>query len=153
MASSPRLSPPLIHTLYTEALTHEFGLRIPIEAAHIDRALDDPRGIRVELRGVDSATHLRMRIHQARQIDRRENATTYSEPDHPLHGRSPYDCLTLRIDPGPPCWLYLDKIKVEIGRVETIPEDYQIEPPKAPLALAPPLPQVNSHPHSQIRRR
>ena len=38
MAPSPRLSPPLIHTLYTEALTHEFGLRIPIEAAHIDRA-------------------------------------------------------------------------------------------------------------------
>lgn len=117
----------------------------------LDRALDDARGIRVELRDEKAAIFFRLRIHQARQIDRAENRSLYSEPDHPLHGRSPYDCLTLRIDPGPPCWLYLDKIHVEVGRVESIPKDYQIAAPK-PALMIEHKPVVNGS-VPQIRRR
>lgn len=121
--------------------------------ALLDRALDDTRGIRVELRDPAVATYLRLRVHQARQIDRAENLTTYPEPDHPLHGRSPYDCLTLRIDEGPPCWLYLDKIHVEVRRIEPIPEDYQIAAPKAPLLIEGPKSLVVNGTPLQIRRR
>lgn len=93
----------------------------------LDRALDDPRGIRVELADENSAVYLRMRIHHARSIDRADNEKTY-EPDHPLHGRSPYDILVCRIDSASdPVWLYLDKQKVEIGRIEPIPEGTLIE--------------------------
>lgn len=98
--------------------------------ALLDRALEEPRGIRVEVPFLSAAVHLRMRIHQARQLDRAENAKTYADPTHPLHGRSPYDIFTCRIDAGPPCWLYLDRERVQIGAIESIPEDYQIEPPK-----------------------
>ena len=38
MAPSPRLTPALVHALFTEALTLEFGLILPIEAAYQDRA-------------------------------------------------------------------------------------------------------------------
>ncbi len=129
----------------------------------LDAALDEPRGIRVEVASSNDATYLRMRIHHARTIDRRENAATYIEKDHPLHGRSPYDILVVRIeDDHEGSWLYLDKQKVEIGRVESIPETktlmgpepmLQIEGPKAEPEQyglqvdTPPLPVIG------IRRR
>lgn len=40
MPVTPRLTPTLILALYREALTLEFGLRLPIEAAHHERARD-----------------------------------------------------------------------------------------------------------------
>ena len=94
----------------------------------LDRALDEARGIRIELASADAATYLRMRIHHARQIDRRENKATYPDLDHPLHDRSPYDILVCRIEPDAGrAWLHLDKQKVEIGRIEPIPAEAQIE--------------------------
>jgi hypothetical protein len=104
-----------------------------------DRAMDADRGIRIEVPTTDAATYLRMRMHHARTIDRRENKVTYAEPDHPLHGRSPYDVFVIRLDPGEPAWVYLDKVKVEIGRVEEIPADHRIEYNQTqPKALAEP---------------
>ena len=38
MAITARLTPPLIQALFTEALTQEFGIRLPVEAAFHDRA-------------------------------------------------------------------------------------------------------------------
>ena len=38
MSPSPRLTPQLIRALFAEALTQEFGLRLPIEAAYHLRA-------------------------------------------------------------------------------------------------------------------
>lgn len=35
---SPRLTPDVVRSLYREALTHEFGLRLPIAAEYHDRA-------------------------------------------------------------------------------------------------------------------
>jgi hypothetical protein len=94
----------------------------------LDRALDEPRGIRAEVPSMNAAVYLRMRIHHARTIDRAENKVTYPDPDHPHHGRSPYDVLVIRLEDGDPsAWVYIDKQIVEIGRIEAIPEDYQIE--------------------------
>lgn len=103
----------------------------------LDKALEEPRGLRVEIiEGRGAANHFRMRIHQARQIDRNENAKTYPDPNHHLHGRSPYDLLVCRIESGPAgTWLYLDKQKVEIGVVESIPEGYRIEGPEPTLQI------------------
>lgn len=96
--------------------------------ALLDRALEETRGIRVEVRDEDKATYLRMRIHQARIIDRRENKVTYPDPAHHLHGRSPYDILVCRIETANgSTWLWIDQQIVEIGRVEAIPEGAQIE--------------------------
>jgi hypothetical protein len=38
MTIQARLTPPLIQALFAEALTLEFGIRLPIEAAYHDRA-------------------------------------------------------------------------------------------------------------------
>lgn len=93
----------------------------------LDKALDEPRGIRVEVADESAAIYLRMRIHHARTIDRNDNAKTYPA-DSPFHGRSPYDILVCRIENGgDTVWLYLDKQKVEIGRVESIEDQPQIE--------------------------
>lgn len=100
----------------------------------LDQALEQERGIRIELSSTRDATYLRLRIHHARQIDRTENAFTY-EIGHPLHARSPYDILVCRIEGDGPCWLYLDKQKVEIGRIEVIPEGHHIEGPAPMLQI------------------
>ena len=94
----------------------------------LDRALDADRGICVTVPDKSAANYLRMRIHHARTIDREENRKTYPDPDQPLHGRSPYDILVLRIDgDDDEGKLYLDKQKVEILGIEDIPVDAQIE--------------------------
>lgn len=61
-----------------------------------DRAIENPSGVRVGVRNYDAALHLRMRLHQARKINRRENEEIY-EPGEPLHGCSAYDPFTVRI--------------------------------------------------------
>ena len=94
----------------------------------LDRAIEEPRGIRLEVVDSNKAGYLRMRIHQARQIDRVENKKIYPDAEHYLHGRSVYDILVCRIEEGPDSvWVWLDKLKVEIGRIESIPEGSQIE--------------------------
>lgn len=94
----------------------------------LDQALEESRGIRVQVPNIESANYLRMRIHHARSIDRSDNKHTYEDPQHPLHGRSVYDELIVRIEEsGDRGWVYLDKQKVEIGIVEPIPADHQVE--------------------------
>lgn len=121
--------------------------------ALLDKAMAEPRGIRAEVPTLAAATHLRMRIHQARAIDRNDNAKTY-DPDHPLHGRSPYDILVVRIEETPDrVWLYLDRQQVLIGAIESIPADYQIEPPKPTLRIEyHPTPEAKGIPLT-VRRR
>lgn len=61
-----------------------------------DRALEDPKGIRVRQKDSDAAWHYRMRMHQARKLIQNDNRQTYEE-DHPMFGRSIYDTLAIRI--------------------------------------------------------
>ena len=124
----------------------------------LDRALDESRGLRIEVPDLNAANYLRMRIHHARQIDRNENKITYADPDAPLHGRSPYDILVVRIEAtNGSGWVYLDKQKVDIISVEAIPDDHQIEYSPMKLIEPPkPLPPVDLPivaPIPGIRRR
>lgn len=87
----------------------------------LDKAIEDPRGIRVEMKNVDAATFFRMRIHQARAIDRKANAQTY-EPGQPLHNASTYDKLAIRIRKmHDKWWLYIEKyMEVPLERIESL---------------------------------
>lgn len=122
----------------------------------LDAALADPRGIRAEVPSLNNAFRLRLRIHQARSIDRLDNARTYPD-DHPLWNRSPYDSLVCRVESGDRCWVYLDKVQVEIATIEPIPEGHQyqaVEAPKPVLRLAyQPEPGTTTTSLPQIRRR
>lgn len=125
----------------------------------LDKALEETRGIRVEVIDLASANYLRMRIHHARTIDRRDNAITYPDRDHPMHGRSPYDILVVRIEEDSTSgWLYLDKQKVEIGRIEALEETRMIAaPPEVRMIEGPkperePMPVPASTPQPTMRR-
>lgn len=125
--------------------------------ALLDAALADPRGIRAEVPSLNNAYRLRLRIHQARSIDRLDNARTYPD-DHPLFNRSPYDGLVCRIESlSDRAWVYLDKVQVAIGIIEPIPEGYyvqQVEAPKATLQIEyKPAPGTTITSLPQIRRR
>lgn len=86
------------------------------------RAMDDGKGIRIPFDKEGTARHFRMRLHSARQIDRRDNTITYN-PDHPMHGRSMYDDLMVRIvHDGDTFWLHLEKISATFFTVESLSE-------------------------------
>ncbi len=114
----------------------------------MDQALEDDIGARCQLPDHDAAVFFRMRMHQARQIDRKDNKVLY-EPDHPLYGRSTYDRLTVRIKE------FDDKVFVYAERVqdpkslESLSEVEQLEFAKSPQLEAPPPPLMIEH----IRRR
>lgn len=97
-------------------------------------ALEDPKGVRVRMLSMDAATHFRLRCHQARKIDRQENAITYERP-HPMHGVSPYDKLVLRIqtdDDG--VWLTFAQNTTIPGEVQSLTtgEFVELEMPQLP---------------------
>jgi len=93
-----------------------------------DRALEDPLGIRIPCQSLDIATHYRMRMHQARAIDRADNARTY-EPGHPMHARSPYDELRVMLrQHGAQHYIYLVKNKTPTA-IEPLSELEQLNGP------------------------
>jgi hypothetical protein len=61
-----------------------------------NRALEDPKGIRLPYNNYTDAKYFQMRMHQGRVIDRRENARIFPEGDV-LHGQSQYDVLQVRL--------------------------------------------------------
>ena len=61
-----------------------------------DAACEDPKGIRIPFDTQAAAKFYVMRMHNARSVDRRENAKMYDK-GHKLHGQSSYDILQLRI--------------------------------------------------------
>lgn len=87
-----------------------------------DQAMDDPRGVRMQLPTYDAAVNLRMRMHQARSIDRDDNARMY-DPSHALYGCSIYDALQIRIftDADRVTWLYIEPRTADIiGEVQPL---------------------------------
>lgn len=62
-----------------------------------DKAMADPVGVRVKLKDYGEANWFRLRMNQARSINRKENMRTYSD-DHPMFNSSVYDILTMVID-------------------------------------------------------
>lgn len=88
-----------------------------------DLAMEDPKGIRIPFDTRGEAQHYQMRMHNARSVDRRENAKMY-ERGHPLHGQSSYDVLQVRIRQGEDeTWfVYIEPKDKYIGEVEMLSE-------------------------------
>lgn len=106
-----------------------------------DAALANKKGVRVELEDMDKATFLRMRLHNARKIDRKDSTEIYSD-GHPMFGQSIYDKLAVRLrtEDGK-VWLYVEQISLDFkienlgepideAPTETEIEEPEIEPPK-----------------------
>lgn len=90
----------------------------------MDRALTNSRGVRVAVADMDAATFLRMRMHQARVIDRRRKTEIYPEPDHPLHGASPYDKLVVRLrNEDGRTWVYIEQVSGLSNEIEPLGEE------------------------------
>ena len=101
----------------------------------MDAALEDKIGARVKMADNDAAVFLRMRIHTARSIDRRDNTKVFEE-GHPLYGRSPYDKLVTRIRKiDEDIWIYVEQIGADLGEVEPLSGPPQLEGPPAPLQI------------------
>lgn len=81
-------------------------------------------GIRIRCESKSKAEQLRVRLHYFRRIDREDNIAIYKdEPDHPMHGRSAYDKITVRmrkVDDS--WWLYLEQNTITNYHVEKIDE-------------------------------
>lgn len=60
----------------------------------LDSALSADKGIRVIKEDDNAAKHLKQRCNKLRVLDREMNQEIY-QPGHDLHGRSPYDILTI----------------------------------------------------------
>jgi hypothetical protein len=63
-----------------------------------ERALASPKGIRVVCVSRSEAIVRRGRFNYFRKLNRRESMDVY-ERGHPMHGKSPYDRLVLRVPP------------------------------------------------------
>lgn len=86
--------------------THYYEAQIE----YMDRAIADPKGIRVEFDSQADALMFRQRIHQARALIRKQNGDIF-KPGDPLYQTCEYDVLICRIrnDTDGKWWLYLEK--------------------------------------------
>ena len=88
----------------------------------MDKAIADPKGIKVKFAKGEDAWHFRIRLHTARKIDRIDNKEVY-EQGHPMHGRSVYDQLTMRIRKAEDhVWLRLERIDARVFEIESLDE-------------------------------
>jgi hypothetical protein len=99
----------------------------------MDRALDDPRGVRLKFEKEGDARYFRMRLHYARKIDREDNKSVY-ERDHPMWGISQYDRLCSRIRREREDWyLYLEHSNVGWVEIEDLGEAPKPNPVQSPM--------------------
>ncbi len=70
--------------------------------ALLNLAIDEanPNGVAVETDNWSTAIALRAALNSLRSQERKDNASLH-DPDHPLHGKSPWEHLTIRIKPHP----------------------------------------------------
>jgi len=96
----------------------------------LNAALEHPKGVKIPCETREAAERLRARMHYARKLDRDDNAAIYPETDHPLHGRSQYDILVVRVSMnGNRIWLRLEPNQSFADVIEPIDDDYQPLPP------------------------
>lgn len=95
----------------------------------LDQAVENSVGIRVQVPDEGAGFNLRLRLHQARSIVRKENKEIYPE-DHKLYGRSIYDPLVIRIKKeATKWWMYIEKMSAESLTIEPLGEDNGIDQP------------------------
>jgi len=87
-----------------------------------EKAIADPKGIKIKFANPDDAYHFRLRLHQARKIDRKDNTEIY-EPGDVMYGKSVYDRITCRIrNDGTGVWLRLERVDAREFEVESLNE-------------------------------
>jgi hypothetical protein len=76
----------------------------------MDQALEATDGVRVGFEDREQAIFYRMRMNQARQLDRRFNGERYRGVDDPRRSRSSYDALSMRVRRVDDMyWVYVEK--------------------------------------------
>lgn len=86
----------------------------------MNQALDDDKGIRIKVGDIDAATFFRMRLHQARKLDREKNKSVYDR-DHPMHGVSEYDRLIIKLrTQNDSVYVYIEQTGAINGEVESL---------------------------------
>jgi hypothetical protein len=95
--------------------------------SYFDSALQYSVGVRLPVSDLGAAYNLRMRLNNARKLDRENNARMYP-PGHPMHGVSQYDKITARIksEEGQH-YLYLERNDVESITPEGLGEPLAVE--------------------------
>ena len=86
-----------------------------------DKAVEANLGIRVRLASHSDAVHLRMRMHQARQIVRKQSKLVYEEGD-PFYGVSEYDQLVIRIKTleADSHWIFIEKNTIKAMEIVSL---------------------------------
>ena len=83
--------------------------------ALFDQALADARGIRVPCDDLGAARKLISRLHYCRTLVRKENREVYPDLDHPMHGKSEYDRIVVRLcEIEDKIFLYLERINIPL---------------------------------------
>lgn len=120
----------------------------------MDKAIADPKGIKIKFGLEAEAWHFRIRLHTARKIDRADNKITYMDV-HPMHGKSVYDVLTMRIatpnGPNGIAWLRLERIDAREFEIESLADP---EPEPELALIKPTITQQTAEAHEiqPIRR-
>jgi hypothetical protein len=125
----------------------------------MDKALADPKGIRIKFSSWGDALHFRLRLHTARRIDRKDNLEVFPA-DHAMHGKSPYDPLIMRLKATQDntTWLRLEKVDAREFEVESLAEDSEPElfthQPKVPYKAPAPVLEIRSvRPRPDVLKR
>lgn len=114
-----------------------------------DRALESVEsgkfGARVRLPSLEAANYFRMRMNQARVVDRAANAEIYV-PGDPLYKASSWDSLMVRIKRTGDgvVWVYAEPHGIETGEIEEVLDPHEAMPVLAspPRQLALPSPEM-----------
>lgn len=91
-----------------------------------DKALEDSKGARYQVNGgvkYGDSHHFRLRMHNARSIDRKDNKEVFGIGD-PLYGRSVYDPLIIQIkeDTEGKWWIYVRHTEIDESEIEALSE-------------------------------
>lgn len=88
-----------------------------------ERAIEDPKGVRVFIGTYEAAKYFITRMHMCRTIARNENSKTYDE-GHPMHGVSVWDKVrcTMKQDEEEKWWVYVEKVELDLSAVESLSE-------------------------------
>lgn len=89
-----------------------------------DRALSDPKGVRVFKGTREAAIHFRSRLHYARKLDRARSREVY-KPGDPGYDTSVFDTIVCRLrdDTEGHWWVYLERNESVSGIVESLSEE------------------------------
>lgn len=84
-------------------------LSYPDCESFFNACLEDEKGARLPFLTLGQANQFRVRLNYFRTIVRADNAKIHEDPEHPMHGRSEYDPITVTVrgpDAADEYWVY-----------------------------------------------